>query len=173
MLTWNIEMFLSESWWSNWQIDWRSENNRKASIVLVFKKMKNCLATTLPIMTPLQTQHIVIPMQCITLLNHLELKTHYACGLSSKTKQTPYLPYNSFILHVNHYYSSAVLSISYDPAEYKMIFFTHGTAPVGLISPIKFYISLVEKWEFGIGICVCELGSISWINIAPDNLIII
>ncbi len=48
----------------------------------------------------------------------------------SKKTTTLHLQYIWIILHYNHSYSSAVPSISYDPAEDKRIFFTHETASV-------------------------------------------
>ncbi len=94
-------------------------------------------------MTSLRTQLIVISMEFMPLLNHLELKTHYKCELLPETETKPYLLYNWIILHANHCYSSAVPSISYDPAEHKMIFFIYSTAHVGLVSQIKIDISSV------------------------------
>ncbi len=99
-------------------------------------------------MTSLQTQLIVVSMESITLLSHLQLGTHAKFELSLETRTTPHLPYICIILHANHCYSSAVPSISYDPAEHKPIFFKHGTASVGLILRIKIRISFEEQQKF-------------------------
>ncbi len=64
-----------------------------------------------------------------------------------KNKTNTIFAIHSFILHVNHSYSSAVLSISYDPAEHKMIFFQHGTTPARSVSHIKIWIPFAEKQQ--------------------------
>ncbi len=99
-------------------------------------------------MTPLRTQPITTSVAFILLLNQLELKTHYKYELLPETETKQYLLCNWIILHANQWYSSAVPSISYDPAEHKMIFFIYGIGPIGLVSQIKIWISSVYKRQF-------------------------
>ncbi len=98
-------------------------------------------------MTLVGTQSITISMKFILLWSYIILENHYRCQLSEGTTTTIYLPYIWIILHRNHSYSSAVPSISYDPAEHKMIFFIYGIGPIGLVSQIKIWISFAEKQQ--------------------------
>ncbi len=144
----------SELWWLTWQIV-GIQSRSEVVIDLVSKEIKNRLVNQFPNhdTSPNTTCHHFKGMYFI--MEPLQLGNGYKCEIYRQKTTTIYLLYIwiilqwiSIIFNGKHCCSSAVPSTSYHPAEYKMIFFTHGTAPVVLITQIKIGISFENKRQF-------------------------